>query len=181
MNLYHYHLNTPIKFVPNFFKNGEFRNPYPNELINLEFADWLKSLGVRLTCGEQLLLKPDGISKYNIHVDGTMLRRFIKMNFVYCDTPHYMNWYKIKPGKELQTIIPPVGLPYSECLPEDCDLVYTATVGKPSLVNVMELHDVSQVKSERYCFSFLLFKLSETPTPLTWADAEEIFKDYLEE
>jgi hypothetical protein len=177
-NQYHYRLNLPVEFIPKHIEQCEFRCPYPINLVNQELVDWLKSIGILLHMGEEFLLDPSGTSKHDIHLDGNKQNMFLKLNYVFCDTPHVMNWYKLKSDNTLKTINSDGGTPYLVCNPDDCEIVYSAEVGKPSLVNVMELHDVSTVKSKRYCFSFVLISI-EKRRPIVWEEAEEIFKDYI--
>jgi hypothetical protein len=180
-NNYHYKLSFPVDFIPTYLEGDTFRNVYPVELINQELVDWLNKLNIFVIMAEQYMLDPNGKkSSYEIHRDGQpdVHPDFIKMNYVFCDTPHVMNWYKLHPGKELKNAGIPGGFPFLVCDEGDCDLVHSAEVGQPSLVNVMELHDVSTVLSKRYCFAFVLGNI-ETKQPINWNEAEELFKEYI--
>jgi hypothetical protein len=100
-----------------------------------------------------------------------------------------MNWYEIKSGKHPKKFIPPADSTYGatslECATEDCDLVYSAQVGQPGLVNASVFHNVSTVLSKRHCYSFVLIKKGTNPlypsSRVTWEDAVKIFKDYIVE
>lgn len=179
-NLYHYYLNLPIKFEPNPIDMGDkYHVVYPLERIEKEFRQWFNTIGVMIGHGEQFLLKPDGRDFHIIHTDDFGVDPIVKLNYVYCDEPHRMNWYKLKPGVELTTAYSPAGTPYATCTMEECDLVYSAQCGQPSLVNVLELHDVSKVTAPRTCYSFVLVHNKAPYKRLSWAEAEEIFKDYM--
>ena len=184
-NEYHYKLNIPVEFKPSIIEDSNFRCHYPIELINQEFKDWLKSFNIGIFLPEQFLLDPNNVSKHIIHKDGAYLFNFIKLNFVFCDTPSTMNWYKLLPGKELKNVNSSGGTPYLISNADDTELVYSAQVGQPSLVNVSHLHDVSTVQSKRYCFSFVLTKLKDgepirgDQAFLSWQEGEEIFDEYI--
>ena len=178
-NPYHYYLNLPIKFNPNpVDMEGGHHRLYPLERVEKDFADWFIERGVRIGFGEQFELSLDGVRKHIIHTDDFDKQPIVKLNYVYCETPHLMHWYKLKPGIETTTAYSPAGTPYSTCTSDECDLVYSAQVGKPSLVNVMELHNVSEVSSTRICYSFVLVH-SNRRVRLNWEEATELLKDYI--
>lgn len=178
-NPYHYYLNLPIKFNPNpVDMQGGHHRLYPLDRLEKEFADWFIQHGVRIGHGEQFELSPTGVRKHIIHTDDFGDADIVKLNYVYCDTPHSMNWFELKDGVELTKAFSPAGTPYGACEPEDCKLVHSAQVGQPSLVNVMKLHDVSNVSSTRICYSFVLIH-SHKRDKLTWDEAYEVFKDFI--
>lgn len=178
-NHYHYYLDIPVEFKPNpVDMNGGHHRLYPIDRLEEEFANWFVERGIRIGHGEQFELSPSGVKKHIIHTDDFGTDPIVKLNYAFCDTPHLMNWYKLKHGVELTKAFSPAGTPYGACTPEECELVYSAQVGKPSLVNVMELHDVSEVSSKRICYSFVLIH-SDKPVRLTWEEATEILKDYI--
>lgn len=176
---YHYYLDIPVKFNPHpIDMEGGHHRLYPLDRIEPQFNEWFLERGVRIGHGEQFELDPSGIQKHIIHTDDFGESPIVKLNYVYCDTPHLMNWYKLKPEVNLSTAYSPAGTPYGVCDPAECDLVYSAQVGTPSLVNVMALHDVSAVTSNRVCYSLVLIH-SHKPVKLTWDEATEIFQDYI--
>ena len=183
-NNYHYELKLPVEFIPRSVDMGErYHVLYPvmglDSRLDKNFSDWFKTIGVMIGHGEQFLLRPDGRNFHIIHTDDFGVDPIVKLNYVFCDTPNFMNWYKLKSGVELTTSYSPAGTPYGSCSLEECDLVYSAQCGKPSLVNVTELHDVSKVSSPRTCYSFVLAHNTAPYKRLTWSEAEEIFKDYI--
>ncbi len=181
-NPYHYYLDLPVKFIPNpVDMTGLYHTIYPIDRLNQEFKEWFWKLDLIVGHGEQFLLEPGSRDFHIIHTDGFGKIPIVKLNYVYCDTPHLMNWYKTKPGVRLDEKTSPANTPYGECDPNDCDLVYSAQCGRPSLVNVMELHDVSKVTSRRECYSFVLFHKRNPPNDVTWDEATEIFQDYIVE
>ena len=154
---------------------------YDKSLINKELIDWLSSLQIKIGKAELFHLKsnPANEGEYNklpIHLDDEDFDNHVKINFVYCNTPSKMNWFVCKDPSKLKCLKTPTGTDYILAEEEDCELLYSAQVGQPSLVNVGMLHNISAVDSERYCFSFPLIKDNK---PLCWNQAEEIFKDYV--
>jgi hypothetical protein len=98
------------------------------------------------------------------------------MNFVYSDTPSTMNWFEYKNADLLENFTTPIGTGYITTPRDNCELVYSAEVGQPSLVNTGMLHDISPVAGPRWCFSFPLWQHEQR---LTWDRAVDIFKDYI--
>ena len=188
MNKYHYNLNLPIDFHPSKLDTSVNQFPfYPLNLLDTEFKNWFHQFGIEIGHGQLFVLDPLRKSSYEIHVDESIDIPLIKLNYVYCDTPHIMNWYEVKTGKQPRKFVPPPDSTYGysslECAPEDCNLVYSAQVGQPGLVNTSVFHNVSTVTSTRYCYSFVLIKkgsnVQHPSSRVTWNEAVEIFKDYI--
>ena len=180
-NTYHHQLNIPVKFLPVFPDDAPVISMYDKSLINKEFIDWLASLQIEIGKAELFHLKANPINEgdYNklpIHLDDDNFDNHVKINFVYCDTPSKMNWFVCKDASKLKCLKTPTGTDYILAEEEDCELVFSAQVGQPSLVNVGMLHSISAVESERHCFSFPLIKDGK---PLCWEQAKEIFKEYV--
>ena len=178
-NNYHYRLNLPILFSPVYLEPSSTQhNIYDLELLTEEFKNWLSNLGIMIIFGEQFLLDPNKRKTYYPHIDDPTVNDHVKLNYVYCDTLHSMNWYKLKLGKEIVLAKTSVGTSYGWANREDCELVHSATVGTPSLVNASIIHDVTPVTTIRYCFSFTLGHLNNPSNRITWKQATSIFKDY---
>jgi len=178
-NIFHRRLDIPVKFVPVFPDKPPTMSKYDISLINTEFLDWLDSLQVNICNPELFYLKPNNkeiLDKIPIHLDGEIFDNHVKLNFVYCRTLSTMNWLVCKDPDKLKYYRTPVGTSYIQADEEDCEVVYSAQIGQPSLVNVGMLHSVSAVQSERYCFSFPIEKDGRL---ILWEQAEEIFKDYV--
>jgi hypothetical protein len=182
MNQYHYYLNLPVEFKPDPVDMSTTHHAlYPLDRLTKEFAEWFWQFNIAIGHGEQFLLQPGKQDFHIIHTDDFGTDPIVKLNYVYCDTPHSMNWYELKPGIELTKAYSPAGTPYGACTLEECNKVYSAQCGQPSLVNVMELHDVSKVSSPRTCYSLVLIHRRNPPKRLSWVEAVEIFKDYIVE
>ena len=179
-NQYHHRLNLPVEFVPQPLDMSDgYHKIYPVDRVNKNLLEFFNSLGCDIGHGEQFLLQPNGMADYHIiHIDNDDDLPLVKINYVYCDTPHVMNWYELREGAKLKKAQSSANTNYFTCDPHDVEKVFSATVGQPSLVNVKKLHDVSTVSSPRTCYSLVVVE-NETLRRLTWEEAEFIFSDYI--
>ena len=180
-NIYHHRLDIPVKFVPVFPENATIISNYDIRLINKELVDWLQSLNVVAVAAEIFHQIPDSDQTSTpIHVDAGGFDDRVKLNFVYTDyadpSCNMMNWYVCKDPSKLKPFTTSIGSGATLVNEEDCELVYSAQLGMPSLINAGILHGVSTVTSERYCFSLTL---TESKQFLKWDRAVVIFKDYI--
>lgn len=180
MNNYHYYLKLPVEFKPDPVDMSSTHHAlYPLDRLNKEFREWFWQFDLDVGHGEQFLLAPGRQDFHIIHTDDFGVDPIVKLNYVYCDTPHLMNWYELNPGVELTKAYSPAGTPYGTCTVDECQKVYSIQCGQPSLVNVMELHDVTKVSSPRTCYSLVLIHRRRPPNRLSWQEAVEKFKDYI--
>jgi hypothetical protein len=188
VNKYHYNLNLPVKFVPTELDTSINQFPqYPLYLLDEEFKNWFHQFGIEIGNGQLFVLDPNRKSSYEIHVDESLDIPLVKLNYVFCDAPSVMNWYEVKTGRQIKKLVLPDGSEYGdlalECAPEDCELVYSAHIGQPSLINASVLHTVATVTSKRYCYAFVLIKkgtdVHDSNSRVTWEEAVNIFKDYM--
>jgi hypothetical protein len=180
MNRYHHRLNIPVIFQPEFpVNNNSAIFSYSKSQINKELINWLSDMSVGIKHCEVFYLSPESQSNHIIHLDGELFDDHVKLNFAYCETEELMNWFIPKENAVLISKKTPIDTKYIEADKDQCILVHRAIIGQPSLINAGQLHSVSDVKSPRYCFSFVLSKI-KTNKYLTWDDAVEIFKDYIE-
>jgi hypothetical protein len=177
MNRYHHYLKIPVEFIPVFDTSAPFISGYDKSYQ--ELVDWIDGLGLTIGGAEVFHLEPNDLSYPNclpIHTDSSAFDNHVKINFVYSDIASTMNWYEYKDPTLLETLTTPIGTGYITTTKANCELVYSAEVGQPSLVNTGMLHDISPVTSTRYCFSFPIWKNGQR---LTWDRAMDIFKDYI--
>lgn len=177
-NLYHYHLKIPVEFSTTFVDDRNLRHTaFDINLINPELRNWLAEHNLYILgyC-ERFLFDPVNFPSLLIHIDNPDSKNHVKLNYVFCDTPHQTVWYQLKPGKELKFSETAIGTRYAWAMPEDCEPVYSATLGQPSLINASILHGVSPVSSQRITYSMTLAKIS-TNELVSWEEAEDIFKD----
>ncbi len=179
-NLYHYNLNLPVEFETTFKDESEyFHISFDIELINFKFKNWLaeRDLQIMSPC-ERFLLDPKTRSSLPIHIDNPDSPNHVKLNYVFCDTPHTTAWYKLKPEKKLNFSKTTIGTNFAWAAEEDCELIFSTNINKPCLFNATILHGVLPVSSKRTTFAMTLARISDS-TFITWADAETIFKDYI--
>lgn len=179
-NSYCYNLKLPIEFSTTFDGDHSiFHTAFDIDLINSEFKDWLAKHDLYIvgSC-ERFLLDPDNRSSLLIHIDNVDAEHHVKINYVFCEAPHTSIWYELKPGKELNFSKTSIGTTYAWAEEDDCDPVFSTTVGQPSLINAKILHGVPPVTSKRITFSMTLASVSSGDL-ISWADAERIFKDYI--
>ena len=187
-NLYHYNLNLPVEFQTTFDDPSDsFHTSFSGELINDQFRNWLAERDLQIGLSqhghsmgrcERFMVDPKTRSSIPIHVDNPDSPNHVKLNYVFCDTPHTTVWYKLKPEKKLNFSKTSIGTNFAWAVEEDCDRVFSTTISKPCLFNATVLHAVLPVTSRRTTFSMTLVRISDS-TLITWADAETIFKDYI--
>jgi hypothetical protein len=186
-NKYHHYLNLPFKLLPP-LPMGD-NHQYPQQLtitdyslIDPKLTDWLKNLGLEIFFAEVFYIHPEtkGHSEDVVHLDGMSFNDHIKINFVYTDTFSLMNWYKIKDESKFIVEHPEGNTSHYVAQKEDCDLLYSAQIthSPASLVNAGVLHNITNVNSPRYCFSFIPGKIG-TENFIFWPEAIKIFKDYI--
>lgn len=62
-----------------------------------------------------------------------------------------------------------------------CEPVWYASIDKPSILNLNRLHSTyNPSENSRYTVSFLLRLIEDNYRPITWHEALEIYKDYIE-
>lgn len=115
-----------------------------------------------------------------IHIDGPTISNCCKLNWVYGGQGSKMQWWAQKdPGRQLETKRTPTGTRYVQFDREECKMIWSDSIGCPSLVNVGVPHSVDNSMSSepRWCLSYMLSD-SETDKKLEWADAADRLKDY---
>jgi hypothetical protein len=147
---------------------------YDQSLIDQELIDWLASLGVGIQHAETFLIRRG--NNLGIHLDTDQFDDHVKLNFVYTTCDAVMNWYSVRDMALLETHTTPLGTQYITAKEHNCDLVFSAKVGQPSLINAGVLHSISHCTADRWCFSFVLHKDNHL---IAWDQAEAIFRDYV--
>jgi hypothetical protein len=174
-NRYHYKLQLPIEFVPmqlDFTISSHQRYDVSN--VNKELRDFLNTLGVEIFGVEVFFRNINDTG--GIHIDGSSVSNFTKINYVYGEGN--MNWFNLKPNKELILGNTINNTPYLLARNEDCEKVWSANIDQSgSLVNVGDLHSVSDITGPRICYCLMLEDMS-TKHALQWDQALELFKGY---
>ena len=142
-----------------------------------ELQNFLLPLDVKIIHSE-LFYTPPGYT-LRAHID-TVNDDHCKLNFVYGGTDSLMQWWRLKDSTlVLESKFNSTGTPYIPVNIDDCDLVWSAKIGTPSLVNVGQPHSViNHSNSPRWCFSHVLADVKKKWV-LQWDDAVDIFKTFV--
>ena len=157
--------NDPAQFV------------IPRDAITDEFYLWLRSNNLQLGHSELFYCPPKG--NIFMHVDEIDPPDSCKMNWVYDQGETFMRWFKLKEHKELQVMKSPIGTDYWAAYEEDCTLDYQHRVGKPTMVNASEIHDVINPSDyRRFCVSIVVKVIGEDDR-IGYGRLREMLKDYV--
>ena len=148
----------------------------PVEDLVDEFIEWVDRHNLKIRYSEIFYSAPD--SGIFLHCDEVDPADSCKINWIYDQGETYMNWYMPHPGIELTKQDNSIGGLYWDCDRDQCELVHSARVGKPSLINVSVLHDIKNpTKHPRWAVSIVLQEKTEAKR-LTWHTAIKLFEPY---
>lgn len=177
-NRYYRFLNLPFEFnliVPEFKEQNHLR--LTAEQIPREFIIFLRNHGCKIGFAEIFRKQPDYKHVLSLHLDGLEFDDHVKINYVVGGGNSKMCWWQTKPGIEPRRQVTVVGTDYLYAAEEDCDLLCSAKLDRPALVNAGQLHNVVDITEPRYAFSFMIQK--NNGDKLLWDEAIILFKDYL--
>lgn len=152
------------------------------EDLSEEFLNWLDKNNLDLYYSELFYCSPG--ERIPMHVDEIKPANVCKLNWVYDEGETWMNWYELKPGKEIVKRDNSIGGLYWDCPRDDCEFAEKSKIQKPTLVNAGVLHDVeNNSQGNRWCLS-LVPQFKNEYGPMTgprfdWEQGLEVFKDYL--
>jgi len=150
----------------------------PISTIKDDFIHWLGLLGLEIKLAECFYCAPNG--SIPVHSDETNPPGCCKLNWAYCESSVTIDWYDYSKDIKLEYKDNSVGGYYLTCDPEHYQLSSSAIVGKPSLVQVSDLHAVTNnTGSPWYCFCLVLKKKNQENHRINWNEATEIFKSYI--
>lgn len=185
-NNYYYYLNLPFEFnrkLPDFGNKGHI---VLNKSEVPKFESWLNHLGLTIRHADVFRKHPGWPDtrqlkdRATIHIDGHSFDDHAKINFVYNSGNSRIVWYKLKPGKETFSDHSGAYTPSRSAWADDCVQVESALTNRPMLVNVGQLHDVNNVDTVRYCFSFQLAPLGKPEKKIYWNEVEHYFNKYID-
>lgn len=149
----------------------------PQDAISDEFNLWLESKNLMITHSELFYCQPKG--NIFIHIDEIDPPDSCKINWVYDQGETYMRWFKLKENKNLQIMRSPIGTKYWACYHEDCTLEHQHRIGKPTLINASEIHDVINPSNyRRFCVSIIVKTIGEDKR-LGYNKLKELLKSYI--
>jgi hypothetical protein len=174
-------LKIPVPFLKENFNRKKYSSARHQFLdrneISLEYLKWIESLGLILDHAEVFFSIPH--TYYTIHQDQHTRIDFPKINFIYGGSNSSMNWYKVKSGKLGTVSQTKIDTPYVGYTLDEVELLYSKELTSPSLVQAGVPHNVTVLGSPRWCVSTVY--LYPDRRLLSWADAEKIFRPYMEE
>lgn len=156
--------------------NGGRHMPYGLSQMNKDFLEFIESLGLFVHFGEYFYTAPNTCLRP--HTDTIEITDVVKLNWMRGGSDSAMEWYKLKPNKTLQKSKTKINSTFSGSRIEDVDLVYSASVGTPSLVNVGQIHGVVNFNEPRHVVCAVLGK-RRFDLRLEWDEAIKIFQKYV--
>jgi hypothetical protein len=146
-------------------------------LIDINLTTFLDSLNISVSHAEAFYTLPG--KKIPIHVDTDIMDDHCKLNFVYGDSGSKMRWWAPKDETQPIVQVTSIGTKYLMFSPDQCNLVWEAEVGCPSLVNAGRPHSVDNcTDSPRRTLSLVLYNKNKKQL-LDWHDAVDIFKKFI--
>jgi len=128
------------------------------ENINPVMLEFLEEIGLFVYYCEIFYSKPNFFSQ--IHIDANATRRdFAKINWVFGGKDSVMNWYKSKDDIiRAEKSVPngPNSFSYIMYQPHEVDVLHSAPLGIPSVVQVGIPHNIINPTEDRYCIGLAL-------------------------
>ena len=174
-------LDLPIKFKPVFdaahFADKKFAHePIKINDIDPLFLKFLDHLGVTVKYAEVFYR---GVNNpLLVHIDGATESNDVKLNYIYGVGTSKMRWYKLKPDRSVKREYNVNNTAHISAASDDVDEVFSASVGEASLVNVGQLHGVTDISEPRICYCLCLYNKT-TGERLQWNEAVIIFRKFI--
>lgn len=144
--------------------------PETASMVNEELIDFFLSKDIVL--GSELFFLPPFINS-TIHADS--YGDLIKFNWIFGGSGSVMNWWK--PKVERAVVYTEHNSPTIRYDKQEVELVHSAVVKQPSMVQVGIPHNVKNKKENRWCISLIPLD-KKTNQRLTWDQGLTLFKDY---
>lgn len=180
VNRYHLDLSIPVEFkfprysIPD--ESQHYHCRFHKQDMNSEFVKWIHSLGLFIIAGEYFYTPP--FRTLEPHSDSSVITDAVKLNWMEGGEGSMMEWYELKPGVPLKEMRTGINTTYGYALKKDILLKHEAKIGKPSLVNVGQIHGIRNGPEPRHVACVILGQ-AYTRERLMWDAAEEIFKNYV--
>jgi hypothetical protein len=166
--------NLPVlqsSFELQVFNEPKHLRPETVSLLSDEIIEFFLSKDI--VVGSELFFVPPFINS-TIHADE--VGDIIKFNWIFGGKDSVMQWWQ--PKVEKPVVYTEHKSPTIRYTRNEVDLVHSATVKQPSMVQVGIPHNVKNKTENRWCVSVIpLFKT--TRKRLTWADGIGLFSDYI--
>ena len=180
--MYHRYIQLPFQpifrlygdDIPTLRENHHVR--IQPEHIDPQLVGWLKDLGLYVVVAEYFYTAPN--KSLAPHCDTVELSNVVKLNWMYGGDDSTMDWYEMKPNRPLPQYETIINTKFSIPAVDDIILKQSIKIGKPSLINVGQVHGVRNGKQPRYVYSFVI-GVTATQQRLEWDQAKEIFVKYI--
>jgi len=181
MNKYHHRLNIPVALkFPDYTIDPEQKSLHTLRLkdINSEIHDWFDSLGLYITTAEYFYTPP--YSSLGPHSDTLGVSDVVKLNWMKGGKGSLMDWYELRPGKNVIHQVGKTQIKSSYSLANSNDLkkIYSAEIGFPSLVNVGRFHGIRNKDEPRF-IAALIPHDKQTKKRIAMSEATDIFRNFL--
>jgi len=167
-------INAPVlqsSFQLPVFNEPKHLRPDTASLLSEEIIEFFLSKDIIV--GSELFFVPPFINS-NIHADD--VGDIIKFNWIFGGSGSAMQWWK--PKVEKPVVYTEHKSPTIRYATNEVDLLHSAVIKQPSMVQVGIPHNVKNKAENRWCVSVIpLFKI--TRQRLTWADGIQLFSDYI--
>jgi hypothetical protein len=159
-------------------KNGIAHLKLDQSLLVPEYLTWLDSLGLEIKLAELFYCGPG--AEIFVHSDEIETPNCCKMNWAYCDSEVTMDWYAVDPGTKIEQHNNTIGGYYLSCDPQHYSLYKSAAIGRPSLVNVSNLHGVKNTSNNPWwCVTIVLRKKNADEHRISWNELLEIVTPWI--
>lgn len=126
------------------------------DTINPVLIDFLSSNNIEIRAVEVFYSEPNFVG--GIHSDGAGDEGtdVTKLNYIFGGKNSLMHWYKLKPGAKVNIMNTDKGTPYVNYSLKDTEMIHSASVGFPSLVQVAVPHNINNYDEPRYCICIVI-------------------------
>jgi hypothetical protein len=145
--------------------------------LNPELIDLLSNFGIGVYFAESFYKSKN--AQHKIHLD-VRPGDAVKINWVYKGQHSSMNWYNLKPDKNLLQLTSTINTPFYYANASDVDLIDSCSISPqhPCIVQVGVLHDITNPVEDRYCLSLSLVHKG-TKNKIQFDQALILLKDLL--
>ena len=145
--------------------------------VDKNLNEFLKKYKLEIGHSELFYTPPNTTSEIHIDQDTTSK---CKINYTFCANGSKMQWFKIKDSATAplfnKTEVDTVSLCYKN---DQCDLIYSSEVKKPSMVEVGTAHNiVNNTNEPRWCLSYMLWDSDRNVLP-TWTEASKKLRNFI--
>jgi hypothetical protein len=131
-------------------------------------------------CHSEVFYTPPYTKTVGIHIDSENIASQTKINYVFGASGSRMQWFTPKDSTIVpalkKTVIDSYYYHYND---DQCDLIYSAKVEQPSMVEVGVAHDVvNNTNDPRWCLSFMMYDPYQKIRP-SWADVHERLREFV--